>query len=258
MLNNKLSKEELDYWESWQQQRDPQAGDYLVERYLPLVEYVIQRFMISLPRSVDKDDIRSLAFGGLLDALDKFNIERDLKFETYASWRIKGAIIDGLRHSDWLPRSVRDKVKKIESAYAVLEQQNNSSVTDEEVSDYLGISKAELNKTVSEAALSTMISIDETAYEDNNQVGKYNMIQNNHSGSPERHLSEQMIKESLAHAIDRLPEKEKITVSLCYFEELKLTEIAEVLNVSVSRVSQLHSKAMLRLRPAILAIHDNY
>lgn len=258
MLNNKLSKEELDNWESWQQQRDPQAGDYLVELYLPLVEYVIQRFMINLPKSVDKDDIRSLAFAGLLDALDKFNIERDLKFETYASWRIKGAIIDGLRHSDWLPRSVRDKVKKIESAYAILEQQKNSSVTDEEVSDYLGITKAELNKTVSEAALSTMISIDETAYEDNNQIGKYNIIQNNHVGSPERHLSEQMIKESLAHAIDRLPEKEKITVSLCYFEELKLTEIAEVLNVSVSRVSQLHSKAMLRLRPVILAIHENY
>ena len=258
MLNNKLSKEELNYWDSWQKQRDPQAGEYLVERYLPLVEYVIQRFMISLPKTVDKDDIRSLAFEGLLDAFDKFNIERDLKFETYASWRIKGAIIDGLRHSDWLPRSVREKVKKIENAYAVLEQEKNHSVTDEEVSDYLGITKAELNKTVSEAALSTMISIDETTYDDNNQVGKYTMIQNDHAESPERYLTGKMVKESLSQAIERLPEKEKITVSLCYFEELKLTEIAEVLNVSVSRVSQLHSKAMLRLRPAILAIHEHY
>lgn len=257
MLNNKLSKEELNYWDNWQKHRDPQAGEYLVERYLPLVEFVIQRFMISLPKSVDKDDIRSLAYEGLLDAFDKFNLERDLKFETYASWRIKGAIIDGLRHSDWLPRSVRDKVKKIEKAYAVLEQQNNYSVTDEEVSRYLGISKKELNKTVSEAAFSTIISIDETNYDDNNQVGKYNMVQN-HTGSPERYLTEQMIKESLSRAIERLPEKEKIVISLCYYEELKLTEIAEVLSVSVSRVSQLHSKAILRLHTATLAIHENY
>jgi RNA polymerase sigma factor for flagellar operon FliA len=257
MLNNKLSKEELQYWKNWQEQRDPQAGEYLVERYLPLVDYVIQRFMISLPKTVEKDDIRSLAYEGLLDAFDKFSLERDLMFETYASWRIKGAIIDGLRHSDWLPRSVRDKVKKIEKAYAELEQKNNYSVTDEEVSDYLGITKAELNKTVSEAALSTMTSIDETTYDDHNQVGKYNMV-NDHAGSPENYLTAQMIKESLSHAIERLPEKEKITISLCYFEELKLTEIAEVLNVSVSRVSQLHSKAMLRLRASVISIHENY
>jgi RNA polymerase sigma factor FliA len=257
MLNNKLSKEELYYWGNWQKQRDPQAGEYLVERYLPLVDFVVQRFMISLPKTVEKDDIRSLAYEGLLDAFDKFNIERDLMFETYASWRIKGAIIDGLRHSDWLPRSVREKVKKIEKAYAVLEQKNNYSVTDEEVSEYLGITKAELNKTVSEAALSTMTSIDETTYDEHNQVGKYNTV-NDHSGSPERYLTEQMTKESLSKAIERLPEKEKITISLCYFEELKLTEIAEVLNVSVSRVSQLHSKAMLRLRSSVLSIHENY
>lgn len=257
MLNNKLSKEELNYWESWQKQRDPQAGEYLVELYLPLVEYVIQRFMISLPKTVDKDDIRSLAFEGLLDAFDKFNLERDIKFETYASWRIKGAIIDGLRHSDWLPRSIREKVKKIEKAYVDLEQQNNYSVTDEEVSSYLGITKTELNKTVSEAALSTMISIDETNYDSNNAVGKYNMIKND-AGSPERYVIEQVIKESLSRAIERLPEKEKIVISLCYYEELKLTEIAEVLNVSVSRVSQLHSKAILRLHTATLSIHENY
>lgn len=257
MLNEKLSKEEMIYWDNWQQQRDPEAGDYLVERYLPLVEYVIQRFMVSLPKTVDKDDIRSLAFEGLLDAFDKFNIGRDLKFETYATWRIKGAIIDGLRQSDWLPRSVREKVKKIEKAYAFLEQENNHSVTDAEVSKYLGITKAELNKTVADAALSTMISMDENPSDDN-QVGKHNIIGNANVGSPERHLYQQTIKESLANAIGRLPEKEKIVISLCYFEDLKLTEIAEVLGVSVSRVSQLHSKAIMRLHAATLSVHENY
>lgn len=252
MLNQKLSKEELNYWGDWQQHRDPQAGEYLVEQYLPLVDYVIQRFMISLPKTVEKDDVRSYAYEGLLDALSKFNIERDLKFETYASWRIKGAIIDGLRNSDWLPRSVRDKVKKIEKAYRLLEQQSDASVSDEEVSSYLGISKAELNKTVSEAALSTMISMDDEHFQEQGTMGSY------YVDSPERHLSEQMTKESLVRAIDKLPEKEKITVSLCYFEEMKLTEIAEILNVSVSRVSQLHSKAMLRLHASILSVHDSY
>ncbi|WKA56774.1 FliA/WhiG family RNA polymerase sigma factor [Planococcus shixiaomingii] len=248
---------EKSYWEGWQKDRDPAAGEYLVERYLPLVDFLIQRFMISLPKSVDKDDIRSLAYEGLLDALDKFNPERDLKFETYATWRIKGAIIDGLRHSDWLPRSVRDKVKKIEKAYAVLEQQNGASVTDEEVSVYLGITKNELNKTVSEAALSAMVSIDETAYEDNEPSGKYHLIEDDSAISPERNVSDQDMKATLAQAIERLPEKEKLVVSLCYYEELKLTEIAEVLSVSVSRVSQLHSKAMLRLNAAMQATHEN-
>lgn len=258
MLNSKLSKEEHQYWEGWQQRREPEAGDYLVERYLPLVEYVLQRFMLSLPKSVDKDDIRSMALGGLLDALDKFSLERDLKFETYATWRIKGAIIDGLRNSDWLPRSVREKVKKIEKAYAVLEQERNQSVSDTEVSEYLGITKAELNKAVSEAALSTIISIDEKSYEEHNAIGKYNLVGNGDAGAPERRIFQQIIKESLTRAIERLPEKEKIVISLCYFEELKLTEIAEVLGVSVSRVSQLHSKAIMRLHAATVSMHENY
>lgn len=252
-----LLREDLSQWEKWKTERDPEAGDYLVEKYHHLIDYVIGRFMISLPKTVSKDDIRSFAYEGLLDAIDKFKLDGDFKFETYATWRVKGAIIDGLRQSDWLPRSVREKVKKIEKAFAVLEQQNGKSVTDEEVCQYLGITKAELNKTVSEAALSAMVSIDETIQDDDNdQVGRYNVIKNENAESPEGYIYEQMIKESLAKAIDRLPEKEKLIVTLCYFEELKLTEIAEVLNLSVSRISQLHSKAMLRLNSAIVSVQD--
>lgn len=254
-MKNKLSNDDLQYWEKWQKHRDPQAGDYLVKKYHSIIEYVINRFMISLPKTVQKDEVRSFAYEGLLDAIDKFNVERDLKFETYAQWRIKGSIIDGLRQNDWLPRSLREKVKKIEEAYTVLEQQNKQSVTDEEVSSYLGISTLELNKYISEASLSTLISIDETVQDDDhNQVGRYNLIKNERAVSPESFMEKQLIKETLSKAINRLPEKEKIIVSLCYFEELKLTEIAEVLNLSVSRISQLHSKAMLRLHGAIQAI----
>ena len=253
-----MIKKELTHWKDWQQQQDAESGDYLVEKYLPLVDFVVQRFMISLPKSVDKDDVRSLGLEGLLDALEKFDLARDIKFETYASWRIKGAIIDGLRKADWLPRSVRQQVKKVEEAYTVLEQEKNRAVTDKEVSEHLGITTAELNKTVSEAALSTMISIDQTVQDDSGQVALSNLIKNDLAESPEKKLMEQVLKETLANAIERLPENEKITVSLCYFEELTLTEIAEVLNLSVSRISQLHSKAMLRLRAAIVSVHDNY
>ncbi|XKG67085.1 FliA/WhiG family RNA polymerase sigma factor [Mesobacillus maritimus] len=243
----------------WKAERNPEAGDYLVKKYHHVLDYVIQRFMISLPKTVHKDDIRSYAYEGLLDAIDKFHLDGDFKFETYANWRVKGAIIDGLRQSDWLPRSVREKVKKVEKAYAVLAQQNGRSVTDEDVCQHLGITKAELNKTVSEAALSTMISTDETVQDgENDLVRRSNAIKNEQAESPEAHLYEQLLKEALAKAIDRLPEKEKLIVTLCYFEELKLTEIAEVLGLSVSRISQLHSKAILRLNSAILSIQENY
>lgn len=252
LVNQKLSNTELAQWGNWQQNRDQDAGDYLVAKYLPLVDYVIQRFLISLPKTVDKDEVRSYAYEGLLDALDKFKPEKDWKFETYAGWRIKGAIIDGLRKSDWLPRSLRDKVKKIEKAYAELEQQKGESASDQEVSEYLGMTPAELNRAVSEAALSAMLSMDDDQSNLEERMPRATI------GSPERELSGQMTKEALSKAIATLPEKEKLTVSLCYFEEMKLTEIAEILGLSVSRVSQLHSKAMLRLHAAMLSVHEHY
>lgn len=252
LVNQKLSNTELAQWGNWQQNRDQDAGDYLVAKYLPLVDYVIQRFLISLPKTVDKDEVRSYAYEGLLDALDKFKPEKDWKFETYAAWRIKGAIIDGLRKSDWLPRSLRDKVKKIEKAYAELEQQKGESASDQEVSEYLGMTPAELNRAVSEAALSAMLSMDDDQSNLEERMPRATI------GSPERELSGQMTKEALSKAIATLPEKEKLTVSLCYFEEMKLTEIAEILGLSVSRVSQLHSKAMLRLHAAMLSVHEHY
>lgn len=251
-MSKKLSKEEVEIWKKWQQEKEPEAGNYLVSTYLPLVDYVVQRFTISLPHCVHQDDLRSFGFQGLLDALDKFDIERGLQFETYASWRIKGAIIDGLRQIDWVPRSVRDKARKIEEAYMILEQENLRSVTDEEVSQFLGMSIAEINQTLADASLSTLISIDEPIYdEEDHQTGRYNMIKNEQAESPEEHLHEQFIKDTLAEVISRLPDKEKIVISLFYFEDLNLTQIAEVLGLSTSRISQLHSKAILRLKAAL-------
>ncbi len=240
---------ELDTWYNWKINRDPFAGNELITKYLTLVDYVVHRLAISLPHSISKDDLKSFGFNGLLDAIEKFDLERGLQFETYASWRIKGAIIDGLRQNDWIPRSVRDKARKIEEAYAKLEQKYLRSVTDEEVCSYLEIEQEELNKVISEASLSFFTSIDEPIYdEEEHQIGRYNMIKNVNAESPEETIHQQFIKERLIQVIDQLPEKEKIVVSLFYYEELNLTEIAEMLKLSTSRISQLHSKAILRLK----------
>ncbi|WP_025027634.1 FliA/WhiG family RNA polymerase sigma factor [Caldalkalibacillus mannanilyticus] len=252
MTGKKWSSEEIEIWNKWREHRNQEAGNFIVAKYLPLVDYVVHRLSISLPHTVQKDDLKSFGFNGLLDAIDKFDFSRGLQFETYASWRIKGAIIDGLRQNDWIPRSVRDKARKIEEAYTLLEQENLRSVSDHEVSQFLGISEEEVNKVIVEASLSSITSIDEPIYDDEeHQIGRYNMIKNMNAESPEGVLHQQFIKDILKLSIERLPEKEKIVVSLFYFEEMNLTEIAEIMGLSTSRISQLHSKAMLRLKAAM-------
>ncbi|GGK13588.1 RNA polymerase sigma-D factor [Caldalkalibacillus thermarum] len=239
-------------WNRWKHGRDPEAGQYLVLKYLPLVDYVVNRLAFSLPDSVTKDDLRSLGMEGLLDALDKFEPERGWQFETYASLRIKGAIIDGLRKDDYIPRSVREKVRKIEQAYLKLEQEKQRPVTDQEVSQYLGISVEELRQSLADASLAAMVSIDEVVYDDESQhVARSALLENTEAENPEQFMDQQWMKETLAQAIERLPEKEKWVISLVYFEELTLTEVAKLLNLSTSRISQLHSKALLRLKAAL-------
>ncbi|GAA0365249.1 FliA/WhiG family RNA polymerase sigma factor [Bacillus horti] len=252
MSLKKFSQEDYDNWRMWREDRDPEAGNRIVSKYLPLVEYVVHRLAISLPHSVHRDDLMSFGFNGLLDAIKKFDLDRGLQFETYASWRIRGAVIDGLRQSDWLPRSVRERARKIEEAYAILEQEKMRSVSDKEVAQFLDMTEEEVNQTIVETSLSTLGSIDEPIYdEENHQTERVNMILNERAELPEAHIHKQFIKDTLAQVINRLPEKEKIVISLFYFEELNLTEIADVLGLSTSRISQLHSKAMLRLKASM-------
>ncbi|WP_202077132.1 FliA/WhiG family RNA polymerase sigma factor [Caldalkalibacillus salinus] len=248
----KLEGPTSDYWTKWKENKDQEAGNYLVSQYFTLVEYVVNRMAIGLPHSVQRDDLISFGSHGLLDAFDKFDTERGLKFETYASWRIKGAIIDGLRKTDWLPRSVRDKARKIEEAYAKLEQETLRAVTDKEVSAFLGMDEEEINRVLQDTTISSLMSIDEPIYdEEDHQTGRFNMIENEHADKPEEYIHKQYLKDTLATGINKLPEKEKLVVSLFYYEELNLTEIAEVLELSTSRISQLHSKAILRLKNAL-------
>jgi RNA polymerase sigma factor for flagellar operon FliA len=245
---SRLSNFEL--WQQWKEHRDIEAKKRLIEHYLPLVEYVSNRMAIGLPKNVSKDDLTSNGVMGLIDAIEKFDYRRGLQFETYASWRIRGAMIDGLRQGDWVPRSVREKAKKIEEAYAHLEQQMLRSVTDAEVSAYLNVSEREFQQMLQEIAVTTICSLEDPIREEETET-RLSMLVDEKAKNPDYKVQEQFLKETLIKGIERLTEKERIVISLFYYEELSLSEIAEVMSLSPSRISQLHSKAILRLRGAL-------
>ena len=187
---------------------------------------------------------------GLIDAIEKFDYRRGLQFETYASWRIRGAIIDGLRQGDWVPRSVREKAKKIEEAYQHLEQQYLRSVTDAEISSYLEVSEKEFVHMLQEIAVTTVCSLEDPIREEESET-RLSLLIDEKAKNPDYKVHEFYLKESLVRGIERLTAKERTVVSLFYYEELSLSEIAEVMCLSPSRISQLHSKAILRLRGAL-------
>lgn len=240
----------IELWKQWKEQGATYARQALIENYLPLVDYVSGRLAIGLPKSVSKEDLSSYGVMGLIDAVEKFDYARGLQFETYASWRIRGAVIDGLRQGDWVPRSVREKAKKIEEAYQKLEQQYLRSVTDLEISQYLQVSEQEFQQMLQDIAITTVCSIDDPIREEDSET-RLSLLIDEKAKNPEYKVNEFFLKESLARAIERLTEKERTVVSLFYYEELSLSEIAEVMNLSPSRISQLHSKAILRLKGSL-------
>ncbi|TMV52057.1 FliA/WhiG family RNA polymerase sigma factor [Paenibacillus mesophilus] len=240
----------IEIWKQWKSEGLLSAKQLLIEHYLPLVDFVVGRLLIGLPKNVSRDDISSYGIMGLIDAIEKFDYERGLQFETYASWRIRGAMIDGLRQGDWVPRSVREKAKKIEDAYQKLEQHYLRSVTDAEMSEYLSISEKEFQQMLQEISITTVCSFDDPIKEEETET-RLSLMVDEKAKNPESQVNDFFLKESLAKAIDKLTEKERTVVSLFYYEELSLSEIAEVMSLSPSRISQLHSKAILRLRGSL-------
>ncbi|MCM3745985.1 FliA/WhiG family RNA polymerase sigma factor [Paenibacillus pasadenensis] len=240
----------MEMWEKWKEEQNLDAKKALIEQYLPLVDYVTNRMAIGLPKNVSKDDLASNGVMGLIDAIDKFDYKRGLQFETYASWRIRGAIIDGLRQGDWVPRSVREKAKRIEEAYQHLEQQYLRSVSDAEISSYLQVSEKEFTVMLQEIAVTTVCSLEDPIREEESET-RLSLLVDEKAKNPDHKVHEFYLKESLVKGIEKLTEKERIVVSLFYYEELSLSEIAEVMSLSPSRISQLHSKAILRLRGAL-------
>ncbi|MCP3745065.1 FliA/WhiG family RNA polymerase sigma factor [Paenibacillus sp. A3M_27_13] len=237
-------------WEQWKEHGDKEAKKQLIEKYLHIVEYVSGRLAVGLPKNVSKDDLASNGVMGLIDALEKFDYDRGLQFETYASWRVRGAILDGLRQGDWVPRSVREKAKKIEDAYQHLEQRYLRTVSDEEMSHYLDVSEKEFQNMIQEVAVMSIVSLEDPIREEESET-RLSLLVDEKAKNPDHKVNEFTLRDALAQGIDKLTEKERIVVSLLYYEDLSLSEIAEVMSLSPSRISQLHSKAILRLRATL-------
>lgn len=237
-------------WEQWKEHGDKEAKKQLIEKYLHIVEYVSGRLAVGLPKNVSKDDLASNGVMGLIDALEKFDYGRGLQFETYASWRVRGAILDGLRQGDWVPRSVREKAKKIEDAYQHLEQRYLRTVSDKEMSHYLDVSEKEFQNMIQEVAVMSIVSLEDPIREEESET-RLSLLVDEKAKNPDHKVNEFTLRDALAQGIDKLTEKERIVVSLLYYEDLSLSEIAEVMSLSPSRISQLHSKAILRLRATL-------
>jgi RNA polymerase sigma factor FliA len=238
-------------WLDFSRSRDKGLRDRLILTYAPLVKYVAGRIGSGLPAHVDEGDLVSYGLLGLIGAIERFDPQRDIKFETYAIARIKGAIIDELRSLDWVPRSVRSRAREIERAIADLEAKLGRAPTDEEIASKVGISTSDLEDSLTEISRSSIAALDElwtVSSEGGDAVSLLDTIEDVEGPDPQMELTQTETKEALGEAIARLPEREKLVVTLYYYEELTLREIGEVLGVTESRVSQLHTKAILRLK----------
>ncbi|WP_071395315.1 FliA/WhiG family RNA polymerase sigma factor [Bacillus tuaregi] len=239
------------YWDKWVTCRDKDAANILMKRYLSLVSYHVQRISVSLPKTVSRDDLTSLGMIGLYDALEKFDPNRDLKFETYASFRVRGAILDGLRKEDWLSRSSREKAKKIDAVIESLEQKYLRHVTEEEIADELNITVAEVYAIMNEQFFANMLSIDEQPEDPEDKSKQSFIIKDERGESPEQTLLKNEAIEEMTGIISTLNENEQLVISLFYQEELTLTEIGQIMGLSTSRISQIHTKCIYKLRQAL-------
>jgi RNA polymerase sigma factor for flagellar operon FliA len=228
---------------------DGKLRDQLIMDYAPLIRFVAQRIASRLPSSIDIDDLISAGVIGLMDAIDKYDPSRDNKFKTYAEFRIRGAILDELRAQDWVPRSVRDKAKRIERTYAELEQRYGRAVNDQEISTALGMELEEYHSMVAKVKAVTLLSMDElTGPNQTDRKSLLECLENPNSKNPFTHLKSKGLRNLLMKSIEELPEKQKLVLSLYYYEDLNLKEIGGILDVTESRVSQLHTQAVERLR----------
>jgi RNA polymerase sigma factor for flagellar operon FliA len=238
-------------WSRYKKTGDEKARERLVLAYAPLVKFVAGRMSSGLPAHIEEADLISYGLLGLIGAIERFEPEREIKFETFAVARIKGSIVDELRSLDWVPRSVRAKAREIEAAQTKLERELGRAPTDEEVARTLGISTGDFQESLLQISNSSMVALDElwtVSDSSGDQVSLLDTMGDPNAVDPARELGVSELKDRLAGAISRLPEREKLVIALYYYENLTLREIGEVLGVTESRVSQLHTKAVLRLK----------
>lgn len=249
--------EKPDLWRRYKEQKDPVAREELILAYAPVVRYVAGRLAMSMPPNVELSDLESYGLFGLIEAIDRFDPSRGVKFETYAVQRVRGAILDGLRADTWAP-ALRQKARQMEDAYGTLENRLGRAPTDEELAAHLGITTADLQKREAEVGAAVILSLEDGWTGEDGEVSSVaDRLADDRAPDP---VTEAMISERraiLAQAIEHLPEKERLVVSLFYYEGLTAKEIAMVMKLSVARISQLHSKAIMRLRGR-LARHQQH
>ncbi len=241
---NEAEKNKL--WEEYQKNKDGKIREQLIMEYASLVKIVAGRLSMYLGYNVEYDDLVGYGIFGLIDAIDKFDYNKNIKFETYASLRIRGAILDHIRKMDWIPRSLRQKQKKIDAAMSKIEAATGKVATDEQIAEELEISLEELNNWQGQTKSTNLISLEE--YTDAGSEVRLDSSNNAAYMQPEQAIEKEELKQMLVAAIDSLTEKEKNVVTLYYYEEMTLKEISLILEVSESRVSQLHTKALNKMK----------
>jgi RNA polymerase sigma factor for flagellar operon FliA len=246
-------------WEEFKATGDSALRDKLILHYSPLVKYVAGRVGVGLPPNIEQADLVSYGIFGLIDAIEKFDLDRAIKFETYAINRIRGAIIDELRSIDWIPRSVRFKAREVEKAYQTLEAQLQRTPTEAEVAKEMGIKLDELHAIFSQVSFVNVVALDELLHAGGERGDKMTLgdtLEDPKAPDPINLFEGEETKFILAKAINQLPEREKIVVTLYYYEGLTLAEIGQVLGVTESRICQMHTKAVLQLRAKLSESHD--
>ena len=254
MQTNVKAVELKELWRKYKETGDQRAREQLVLAFSPLVKYVAGRMSTGLPAHVEESDLISYGLLGLISAIERFDPDREIKFETFAMTRIKGSIIDELRSLDWVPRSVRAKAREIERANSKLEHRLHRAPTDQEVADELDMSMDDFQDALTRISNSSVIALDELwtlSDSSGDQVSLLDTIQDPDAVDPAQAMDVTETKDRLADSIARLPEREKLVIALYYYENLTLREIGEVLGVTESRVSQLHTKAVLRLKSSL-------
>ena len=233
-------------WDVYRKKPTQELREQLIIEYAPLVKLVAGRLSMYLGHNVEYDDLVSYGIFGLIDAIDKFDLAKNVKFETYASLRIRGAILDQIRKMDWIPRTVRQRQRKMDEAIKQIEMRTGKNATDEELARELGLTEDELCNWQSQMKVTNVVSLNE--FEENGPEPVIDTSNKSHFAQPEDVVEEAELKETLVAALDLLTEKERKVIELYYYEEMTLKEISKILEVSESRVSQLHTKGLLKMR----------
>ena len=237
-------------WQTYKATGNPKLRQELTLRYLGLVKYVVRKMIKNYPPAIEEQDLYHIGTLGLVEALDRFNLEYGIKFETYAIPRIKGSIIDELRKLDWIPRSLRNKTNMYKEKTVELEQKFSGSYTNTEVSNGLGINEDDLNNWKRDMNSLNMLSLDRPI-DDSNSQNLYDMIEVDEETYADNYIEEEEMRKVLLEAVKQLPEKTRLAITLYYYEKLTFKDIGKILNVSESRISQIHSETMTKLKKSI-------